>query len=104
MYFHPEKLARVGERIDSVVTLLPQLADEAVAPPVGMYGKILRYSAQLVEPSVTDSRKTLFKGMAAAGDSIVAGLTETIEAYRTTEQDAVDQVNRLMDLINELWS
>ena len=103
MYANPSGIRAAAELIAQPVDLMPQLAGEATAPDPGMYGKVLIYSAQMVEPSSTEARKYLFGAMHTSGRSIVDALMITASDYQATEQAAVEHVEVLQKSINERW-
>lgn len=95
LHFNPDGIRDVAALIDQPVELLPQLANDSVAPDPGMYGKILIFSAQQTEPMATEARRHLLGGMHAAGASISQGLRATADDYERTEQQAVDIIKSL---------
>lgn len=92
IYFSPNGIREVAELLDDPVQSLPALVTGAVAPDPGMYGKVLIYSAQLVEPMATNARRAVYSGLHAAGQSIVQGLHATASDYRAVEEEAVHHI------------
>lgn len=103
MYANPSGIRASADLIAQPVDLLPQLAGEAVAPNPGMYGKVLIYSAQQVEPAATEARQFLLGAMHTSGRSIVDSLRVTADDYEATEQAATARVAELQRSIEERW-
>lgn len=101
--FNTKGIRDAAKKIAQPVELMPRLAGESVAPDIAMYGKILVYSAQMVEPMATQARQTLFNGMATAGQSIVDGLNQTADDYDLAERANAEAMAALEQQIEEMW-